>query len=77
LNDFSLGGEFNLSKVMRLRFGYENQKRRDLKTPEGLGLAGFSFGLGFAFTKLNFDYSISAMGPALSDLHRFGAAYYF
>lgn len=77
LNDFSLGGEFNLSKVMRLRFGYENQKRRDLKTPEGVGLAGFSFGFGFAFTKLNFDYSVSAMGPALSDLHRFGAAYYF
>lgn len=77
LNDFSIGGEFNLSRVLRLRFGYENQKRRDLKTPEGLGLAGFSFGLGFAFTKLNFDYSVSAMGPALSDLHRFGAAYYF
>ena len=35
LNDFSLGGEFNVSKVIRLRFGYENQKRRDLKTPEG------------------------------------------
>jgi hypothetical protein len=77
LNDFSLGGEFNLSKVMRLRFGYENQKRRELKTPTGVGLAGFSFGLGFAFTKLNFDYSISAMGPAFSDHHRFGAAYFF
>ncbi len=77
LNDFSLGGEFNLSRVMRLRFGYENQKRRELKTSEGVGLAGFSFGFGFVFTNLNFDYSVSAMGPAFSDHHRFGAAYYF
>ncbi len=77
LNDFSLGGEFTVSKVIRLRFGYENQKRRDLKTPEGLGLGGFSFGLGLVFKKLHFDYSLSAMGPALPDVHRFGGEYIF
>ncbi len=77
LNDFSIGGEFNLSKVLRLRFGYENQKRREFKTPAGVGLAGFSFGIGFAFTRLHFDYAVNAQGYALSDLHRFGVAYMF
>ena len=77
LNDFSIGGEFTVSKVIRLRFGYENQKRRDLKIPEGLGLGGFSFGLGLNFQKLHFDYALSAMGPVLPDVHRFGAEYLF
>ncbi|MBS1904382.1 MAG: PorV/PorQ family protein [Bacteroidetes bacterium] len=77
LNDFSIGGEFTVSKVVRLRFGYENQKRRDLETPSGLGMGGFSFGFGMVFQKLHIDYSLSAMGPAISDVHRFGAAYLF
>jgi hypothetical protein len=77
LNDFSLGAEFTLSKVMRLRFGYENQKRRELSTPQGQGLAGFATGIGFEFSKLHFDYALSMMGPAFSDLHRFSVAYMF
>jgi hypothetical protein len=77
LNDFSIGGEFTVSRVVRLRFGYENQKRRDLKTPEGLGLGGFSFGLGLNFSKLHFDYGVSVMGPALPDMHRIGGEYIF
>ncbi len=77
LNDFSIGGEFTVSKVVRLRFGYENQKRRDLKTPEGLGMGGFSFGLGLNFQKLHFDYALSAMGPSLPDVHRLGGEYLF
>jgi hypothetical protein len=77
LNDFSIGGEFTMSKLIRLRFGYENQKRRDLETSSGVGMGGFSFGLGLVFQKLHVDYSLSAMGPAVSDIHRFGAAYLF
>ena len=77
LNDFSLGGEFNVSKIFRLRFGYENQERRDLKVPEGLGLGGFSFGLGMVLKKLQLDYSWSVMGPAKADIHRFGGTYQF
>src|SRR5439155_11734979 len=72
LNDFSIGGEFVISKIIRFRFGYENQERRDLKVPEGLGLGGFSFGLGMALKKLQIDYSISAMGPVKADIHHFG-----
>ena len=77
LNDFSIGGEFVISKIMRLRFGYENQERRDLQVPEGIGLGGFSVGLGMALKKLQLDYSLSIMGPVKSDIHRFGGSYLF
>jgi len=77
LNDFSIGGEFIISRVIRFRFGYENQERRDLKVPEGLGLGGFSFGLGVALKKLQLDYSLSIMGPVKADIHRFGGTYLF
>lgn len=77
LNDFSIGGEFIVSKIIRLRFGYENQNRRDLKVPEGVGLGGFSFGLGIALKKLQLDYSLSIMGPVRADIHRFGGTYLF
>jgi hypothetical protein len=76
-NDFSIGGEFQLGKALRLRFGLENQKRRELKTPAGQGLAGFSFGLGFEFQKFTFDYGLSAMGPGFADLNRLGLTYSF
>jgi len=62
---------------MRLRFGYENQERRDLTVPEGLGLGGFSVGLGMSLKKLQLDYSLSIMGPVRADIHRFGGSYLF
>lgn len=77
LNDFSLGGEFVISKPLRLRFGYENQKRQDLKTPQGVGLAGFSLGVGLNLRKLTFDYALNIEGPGMPDIHRFGFAYLF
>jgi hypothetical protein len=77
LNDFSIGGEFVIAKIMRLRFGYENQERRDLQVPEGLGLGGFSVGLGMVLKKLQLDYSWSMMGPVRADIHRFGGSYLF
>jgi hypothetical protein len=77
LNDFDVGGEFTLGKVFRLRFGYENQLRRDLTIPEGSGLAGFSVGLGFMIKQYQFDYAFNSMGPAFQPLHRFGASMNF
>ena len=77
LNDFSIGGEFVLSKPLRLRFGYENQKRQDFKTPQGVGLGGFSLGVGLNLKKLTFDYAMNIEGPGLPDIHRFGFAYLF
>jgi hypothetical protein len=74
LNDFAVGGEFILGKVVRLRFGYENQKRRDLKVPKGSGLAGFSVGTGINVKQYQFDVSYNNQGHAFVPLVRFGAS---
>jgi len=67
----TVGGEFRLGKSMRLRFGYDNEKRREMKIGTSAGLAGFSLGLGFIVAKYNVDYSFSSMG-SIGALHRFG-----
>jgi hypothetical protein len=77
LNNFSVGGEFVLGKVVRLRFGYDNQLRRDLKVPRGSGIAGFSGGFGLAFKQYTFDYALSDNGYAFQSLHRIGGSMAF
>lgn len=74
LNDFAVGGEFILGKVVRLRFGYENQKRRDLKVPKGSSLAGFSLGTGINVKQYQFDIAYNHQGHAFTPLVRFGAS---
>ncbi|MCB0750033.1 MAG: type IX secretion system protein PorQ [Ignavibacteriae bacterium] len=68
---FTFGGEFKMSKVVRLRFGYDNEKRKELKMGGTAGLAGFNLGLGFLISDYNFDYSFSSMGE-IGSLHRIG-----
>ncbi len=65
------GGEFKLGKSLRLRFGYDNQKRKDLKIGTTAGLTGFSLGFGFIIKNYNVDYSFSSLG-SIGSLHRFG-----
>ena len=67
--DFSLGGEFTLSKVLQLRFGYDNEQRRDLKIGTSAGLAGFAAGIGIAISEYRLDYALSSLGKAGS-VHR-------
>ena len=59
---FSLGGEFTMSKELRFRFGYQNERRRDLELGSSSGLAGFSFGGGLVLAKLRFDYAYVSLG---------------
>lgn len=66
---FTLGGEFNLSKVMRLRLGYDNEKRKELKIGTSAGLAGFNVGLGLVIAGYNFDYGYSSLGD-IGAFHR-------
>lgn len=66
----TIGGEFRFGQNLRLRFGYDNEKRKDMKIGF-TGLAGFSVGIGFIVSKYNVDYSFSSMG-AVGELHRFG-----
>ena len=66
---FSVGGEFTLSKVMLLRFGYNNEQRRELKVGSSSGLAGFSGGLGVTVKSYKVDYALSSLGK-IGNLHR-------
>ncbi len=68
---FTFGGEFKLSKVMKLRFGYDNEKRKEYKIGGTAGIAGFNLGLGILVSNYNFDYSFSSMGE-IGALHRIG-----
>ncbi len=65
------GGEFRLSKVIRLRFGYDNEKRKEMKLATTAGLAGFNLGLGIITGGYNVDYAFSSMG-SIGEFHRFG-----
>ncbi|MEW5798647.1 MAG: type IX secretion system protein PorQ [Bacteroidota bacterium] len=61
-SSFSLGGEFTLSKALRFRFGYNNERRKELKIGTSAGMAGFSLGGGLVLNKLRLDYSFNSLG---------------
>ena len=71
LKYFSLGGELRISKVLRFRFGYDNERRQDLKIVSGAGLAGLSIGVGIKIKTYRIDYAFSSLG-SIGGLHRFG-----
>lgn len=66
---FTVGAEFTLSKVMKLRFGFDNERRKDFKIGSTAGIAGFSTGLGIKISEYQFDYGYSSLGLA-GGLHR-------
>jgi hypothetical protein len=67
---FSVGGEFTASDALRLRFGYNNQQRQDLKIGTSAGLAGFSLGAGVFLGRYQIDYAFSSLGK-VGSLNRF------
>ena len=71
LKNFSFGGEFTLSKVLKLRAGFDNEKRTELKIGSFAGLAGFAIGLGITVKDYQFNYAYSSMGQ-IGALHRIG-----
>lgn len=68
---FSVGAEFTLSKALKLRFGYDNQKRQDLSIGSTPGIAGFNIGVGLRISSYVFDYGYSSLGLA-GGLQRIG-----
>ena len=70
-SQFTLGGEFKLSNTLRLRLGYDNEKRKELKVGTSAGLAGFNLGVGVKISDYMFDYGFSSMG-LIGALHRIG-----
>jgi len=69
--NFTAGGEFTLSKVLKLRAGFDNEKRTELKIGSFAGLAGFAIGLGVTVKEYQFNYAYSSMGQ-IGALHRIG-----
>lgn len=67
----TVGGEFRLGQSMKLRFGYDNEKRKELKVGTITGITGISVGVGFKIKTYNVDYSFSSLGST-GGLHRFG-----
>ncbi|MBZ0183297.1 MAG: type IX secretion system protein PorQ [Melioribacteraceae bacterium] len=70
-SQFTFGGEFKLSNTLRLRLGYDNEKRKELKVGSSAGLAGFNLGLGINISDYTFDYGFSSLG-LIGALHRIG-----
>ena len=70
---FPIGAEFYLSEVFTLRFGYDNEKRSDLKVGSSSGIAGFNGGLGVKISEYVFNYGYSSLGT-IGAMHRIGLA---
>jgi hypothetical protein len=71
LSKFSIGGEFTISQVIRLRLGYNNEVHKGLDTGTGAGFSGVSLGFGIYYDKYRFDYGFSSFGD-LGSAHRIG-----
>ncbi len=50
------GGEFYFGENVRVRFGYDHQRRQELKLQDAAGMAGISFGAGIRIKRFVIDY---------------------
>ena len=57
MRHFVLGGEFIPTKFLSLRFGYNYQRRQELKLDTHRAMVGFSWGIGLKISKFNFSYA--------------------
>lgn len=73
---FSIGGEFDISEIIKLRLGYNNEVNHDVKPLGGRNFAGLNAGLGILWKKFRFDYAYSAFGD-LGSQNRLGVSGYF
>jgi hypothetical protein len=60
LRHIVLGGEFVPTKNFSIRFGYNYQRRQEMKVESRRSTVGFSWGFGFRVSKFNFSYARSA-----------------
>jgi hypothetical protein len=73
---FTIGAEIRSSKVIAFRFGYDNERRKDLKVGTTAGFAGFNLGLGITVSNYTVDYAFSSLG-SIGAIHRFGISTVF
>ncbi|NOX37100.1 MAG: PorV/PorQ family protein [Calditrichaeota bacterium] len=62
LKRFSVGGEFDVSQVIKLRFGYQNDVNQNVKPLGGRNFAGVTAGLGIVWRGFRLDYGYSSWG---------------
>jgi hypothetical protein len=67
---FTGGAEIILGPSFKLRLGYDNMKRKDMKVGGSAGLAGISGGVGIKIKDYNVDYGYSSWG-LIGGIHRF------
>ncbi len=68
-SNFTIGAEFIMSEAVRLRVGYYNKQRKELKMETSAGLAGFSMGGGIVLRDYQIDYAFNSYGT-IGGLHR-------
>ncbi len=73
---FSIGSEISLLENFSIRFGYDNQKNKDLSLSSHDNFAGFSFGFGLNFENNSLDYSYAHYG-VMGLVHHFGFTFNF
>ena len=62
LKRFSIGGEFDISQVIKLRIGYDNGINQSVKSLGGRSFGGIAAGLGINWKAFRFDYAFSNYG---------------
>ncbi len=68
---FSVGGEFDVSEMIRFRLGYQNDINRSIKPVGRTVFGGFSLGLGIVWRQFRIDYAYSNFGD-LGSQNRLG-----
>lgn len=61
---FALQTELMTNGLLQMRFGFDFQRRQEMKLEQAPGLAGFSFGLGLNFRKFSIDYGFMVYSKA-------------
>lgn len=68
---FGIGGEFDISEVVKFRLGYDNGLNRSVKSLGGRNFGGISAGLGINWKTFRLDYAYSNFGD-LGSQNRLG-----
>lgn len=71
LKKFSIGGEFDVSRIIKFRLGYQNDVNNSVKPLSRTVLSGFSLGLGIFWRKFRLDYAYTNYGD-LGSQNRIG-----
>ena len=69
LRHMVLGVELLPSENFTVRFGYNYQRRQELKYDEKMSTVGFSFGLGFKISRFEFNYGLARYHLAATSSH--------